>query len=392
MNPDINAIDDQGETELHKVCRAGDLDLLMKLLAEPDIDTSIKNNEGYTALHLALILDRTDLIKAFIATKKTGINDLAYKKDGLLHYAARHGNIDLLHFLLQQPTIDPMLKNKDNLTALHTALIVDNHPSIEVLMDYFGMRYQKTSNLKTLCWYIKEIEELFKPTNEIILTPNNATTLIESKLGGHPYLPNHIDYPENKNGFPLFFLAQINFSEMPTLDPFPQQGILAFYVDGFSPKYGLDLTRPTQPIGFRILYFENIDPKQAQTNFRFLPKFKNIPFDGVFSISFVQKIMAIPTSNRSLHQHLKLKADDQDKFYHAYECHLGSRVGGNAGFNQPDPRDYHKPELDKEILLLQINSEKYNLWGNLGVATFFISEVDLRNKNFSNVLYYWDGC
>ena len=30
------------------------------------------------------------------------------------------------------------------------------------------------------------------------------------------------------------------------------------------------------------------------------------------------------------------------------------------------------------------------MWGDAGVANFFISEQDLKNKDFTNVVYNWD--
>lgn len=32
------------------------------------------------------------------------------------------------------------------------------------------------------------------------------------------------------------------------------------------------------------------------------------------------------------------------------------------------------------------------MWGDFGVANFFISKDDLKNKNFTKILYNWDYC
>ena len=32
------------------------------------------------------------------------------------------------------------------------------------------------------------------------------------------------------------------------------------------------------------------------------------------------------------------------------------------------------------------------LWGDCGVANFFIKDEDLAKKDFSNILYSWDCC
>ncbi|NET28255.1 MAG: DUF1963 domain-containing protein [Okeania sp. SIO1I7] len=84
----------------------------------------------------------------------------------------------------------------------------------------------------------------------------NSNQWWESKFGGLPYLPRTIDYPTNKKGEYLKFLAQLNFSEMPLLENFPTQGILQFYIDGNDPSHGLDIYAQTNQDGFKILYFE----------------------------------------------------------------------------------------------------------------------------------------
>jgi len=43
-------------------------------------------------------------------------------------------------------------------------------------------------------------------------------------------------------------------------------------------------------------------------------------------------------------------------------------------------------------LLLQLDSDDSIdlMWGDSGVGNFFIKDEDLKNLNFSNVLYNWD--
>lgn len=56
--------------------------------------------------------------------------------------------------------------------------------------------------------------------------------------------------------------------------------------------------------------------------------------------------------------------------------------------SQDDPRKYRHDN----ILLLQINSD-FNqdiMWGDVGLGNFFIRKEDLKQLNFSNVLYNWD--
>ena len=70
---------------------------------------------------------------------------------------------------------------------------------------------------------------------------------------------------------------------------------------------------------------------------------------------------------------------------------------GYPHFTQHDPREYDE-NLNKgyDIQLLQIDSDygddDYIMWGDSGVANFFINEKDLENEDFGDVLYWWDCC
>ena len=67
---------------------------------------------------------------------------------------------------------------------------------------------------------------------------------------------------------------------------------------------------------------------------------------------------------------------------------------GYPNFTQEDPRSQDSPF---NTLLLQIDSMEEEgrnpiLWGDCGVANFFIPQADLENLDFSRVLYNWDCC
>ena len=70
----------------------------------------------------------------------------------------------------------------------------------------------------------------------------------------------------------------------------------------------------------------------------------------------------------------------------------GHKIGGFPNFTQSDIREVG----DYEILLLQIDSEGTEkneiIWGDCGVANFFIREKDLKELNFEKVIYNWDCC
>lgn len=44
------------------------------------------------------------------------------------------------------------------------------------------------------------------------------------------------------------------------------------------------------------------------------------------------------------------------------------------------------------MLLFQLDTVEDIMWGDSGVANFFISRDALKNKDFSKVYYNWDCC
>ena len=58
-------------------------------------------------------------------------------------------------------------------------------------------------------------------------------------------------------------------------------------------------------------------------------------------------------------------------------------------------RNIYDPRNDEEhdVLLFQLDSEEGSvMWGDCGVANFFINADALKRMDFSDVLYNWDCC
>lgn len=70
-------------------------------------------------------------------------------------------------------------------------------------------KYLNRADAKRLLEHKKNYLSLTRSSEE--------TTSTSSKIGGYGYLPTTIAYPLNPDKQPLSLLAQINFSEMPSL-------------------------------------------------------------------------------------------------------------------------------------------------------------------------------
>ncbi|HNI26728.1 MAG TPA: YwqG family protein, partial [Leptospiraceae bacterium] len=86
------------------------------------------------------------------------------------------------------------------------------------------------SRKKLLEKYNDIISSLYVNYIKIKSKKKGKTELWQSKFAGSPYLPKNKKHPLTKKGEHLYLLAQINFEEMPELHPFPQKGLLQFWI------------------------------------------------------------------------------------------------------------------------------------------------------------------
>lgn len=261
--------------------------------------------------------------------------------------------------------------------------------------------------------------------------------IAESKFGGRGYVPHDAAIPANSEGVQMRLLAQIDCRQI-TIPDFPTSGLLQFWAIN-DDLTGCNFDNNTEQKDFRICYYETIDP--TVTEEEVAAKEGNhqpceedeedfFPIDGCFGLEFeqttdrmsmcdyrFQKKMAELTRELYPEQAKQLLADEDAK--EAFEEELeeyieeqdeldetpdwlpnafGHKIGGYPGFSQWDPRDIPK-EDHHDILLLQIDTDYVDydadrgiMWGDSGVANFFISRENLKQRNFQDVIYTWDCC
>lgn len=260
--------------------------------------------------------------------------------------------------------------------------------------------------------YREVLEKTVRPS-ALITVRKEQTALHQSKFGGHPYLPQGAEHPQDENGQPMMLLAQLNFEELPHIDPMPKTGILQFYIPFGDDVYGLDFDDQTNQKNFRIVYHPNVvtDESALVTDFAYMDGIEDdmVPFTGEYQLSFQPKNEPVSMND---YRFESLTADAQINMEQTVEVDgetldmwdvcsdklsgNGHKVGGYPTFTQQDPRGDEGEYSGYEILLLQIDTDYGDgidiMWGDSGVANFFIKEEDLRNLDFSKVLYNWDCC
>ena len=271
------------------------------------------------------------------------------------------------------------------------------------------------------------LEKNKKPMIEISLS-DEKPNLFQSKFGRVPYLPKDKEVPKNKENEQLTLLAQINIDELPENNIYPmKEGILQFWILN-DDILGLDYDTHLGD-GYKIIYYKEID--KSVTEEEILEKYKPykdedsyFPIEGEFSLNFKLTDGYFSDSNDDFREIVdremkKFYDENKDKYSEILKIYdkenqlnyweiwdileedkeigeklfgAGHKIGGFPDFTQSDIREVG----DYEILLLQIDSvgtEKNEImWGDCGIANFFIREKDLKELNFDRAIYNWDCC
>ncbi|MCG2612637.1 DUF1963 domain-containing protein [Terrimonas sp. NA20] len=254
-----------------------------------------------------------------------------------------------------------------------------------------------------------EIEGTGLPSVAITAVPLEEIPPAASKFGGYPYIPVGFPYPKDAGGSYMYPLAQINFSEVPPVDGFPRSGYLQIYISAYDQMLGSDYPDLQSQKNFRIFFLEENEIAVHQTDFSFLDDIMDsgtLPIQTSHRLSFTEKEdhmgmadvrveMALGLKvSRMIDRIIKKYPDEDENILYQKFCNTfsgrGHKIGGYAGFTQTDPR-FKNPPFDHYILLLQIDSDEEIMWGEMGVAHFFIHPDDLAKKDFSKVMYTWDN-
>lgn len=250
-------------------------------------------------------------------------------------------------------------------------------------------------------WEALETTKL--PYISIEATPVQTMRLEQSKFGHYPKIPVGFDYPKDVAGNYMYPLAQINFKEVPPFPGYPTEGLLQFYISVHDELFGLDFENNQSQQNFRIHYFEEAQVEKHQSDFSFLQETMTNDASPVYKPHALKYSLAdaylgvgdvrYENSGRLLVEQITdrypaIKEELEESIYDDFS-NSGHKIGGYAYFTQEDPRLYNDATKDF-LLLLQIDTDKEIMWGDAGVANFFIHPDDLAKKDFSKVIYNWD--
>lgn len=270
---------------------------------------------------------------------------------------------------------------------------------------------------------VKRLIEETKTPFLLVELSDTMPSIFESKVGGLPYLPKDGQPPVDSHGVQMRLLAQINCADLMPLEGYPHTGILQFWL--------------TTHLAFeehKVVYYDDHDETvTAEEVSHKLYEYINddsFPVNGEYGMIFTLAEESMSRDDDRIcrmfcqiytelsGKYISCPDGGGDDVYQAYEYYvddavsMGHKVGGYNSACQRSPfwcEHYKQGEEvdlnsdDEYLLLFQLDSEYgiydretqtwdylHVMWGDAGVGNFFIKRRDLRDRDFSNVTFYWD--
>ena len=228
----------------------------------------------------------------------------------------------------------------------------------------------------------------------------------ESRIGGAPLAigdePNWPKRPDD--GFPLAFVAQINFADFPPLEGFPSKGILQIFssFEWIDDVKGCDriIRWDPDPVSDRLLTIPDEIQQTTRRVSEFSEKARRVGLPLTFELGvapgnpdnwpFEAKNPWMENrlpENEDVAAILDDWGDRTDRILAGYGIHW---VGGHPTFIQADPR-IENPEcrhLDRVVFHLGYDDDIK--LGDSGVLNVMISRDALAKRDFQSAYLTWD--
>ena len=141
LSKDINAIDEEGCTALHRATQNGKSETVELLLGSKGIDVNLEDNKDRTALFYAVELDDIGLVSLFL-TKAISLLDKKVLEEAL-HLAVAQRYVDITRLLIALPEINVNAPNVYDDSVLIVA-VGDGRPGmVELLVETRGDDFNK---------------------------------------------------------------------------------------------------------------------------------------------------------------------------------------------------------------------------------------------------------
>ena len=226
-------------------------------------------------------------------------------------------------------------------------------------------------------------------------------------------------------------VAQINCAELPKNELYPKTGILQFWLDPYDELgLGADLKNPVSQVNTRVIYYPNLEEtnpcahtlvmpdQEKQTEMEFMAWPVHVDQGWEIGLSFEETSEGITPQNWWVYQSRFVELWNElypqqpigdftgidayapageerpsVMFYRDIAQRSYHKLGGHPEFTQQDPRQEHDGFDNYTINLLTMfseDAEKFvTVWGDQGTANWLITPEQLKNRDFSKVLFEW---
>ncbi|WP_274308367.1 YwqG family protein [Solibacillus daqui] len=233
-----------------------------------------------------------------------------------------------------------------------------------------------------------------------ILTPvSQPAFLHESKFAGLPFLTHELEHPKDEYNQYMLLLAQINFAEFKLEKPFPEGGILQFYIS----QHCYDKVKfHSQYCHFKVQFLSHQeDYKNGLHDFTYLRdvNLTHFPIQQEMKLHATTQFEPVSATDYRLIDYFNpeiMTASitlDERSFEDVYlESYLAAdhKIGGYPYFIHEDFRkqSYYLQHYDTLLLQIVSNDEQYIMWGDSGIISFFINSDKLANQDFSDIYFH----
>ncbi|XP_046634899.1 serine/threonine-protein phosphatase 6 regulatory ankyrin repeat subunit B-like isoform X2 [Daphnia pulicaria] len=144
---DINCRDVNGSTALHYAIMASNV-ITARCLLKKGADPTVRDNKGYTPLHIAAEMDKdSDILNLLVSNEKVDINETTSQdRRTAVHLAIIKSNVTAAHFLLSNGA-NPSVADKYGRTPLHwAALLAKDMNIVALLLNHKGTNVNYLDN------------------------------------------------------------------------------------------------------------------------------------------------------------------------------------------------------------------------------------------------------
>lgn len=246
------------------------------------------------------------------------------------------------------------------------------------------------------------LRENLQPYQHLIDSTNKTSYLLQfhpisesttlNQIGGNPVINSYHSIPKDNKGNDMLLLAQIDFKKIPLKQPFPQNGIVQFFVNA---DFGKDNFQK-QNEQFFVRYIEPHQLHEEKPNSYIPPIHRNHIASAPIPYTFSGIVNEEPVSffdyryEKHFNGFNQIISADERTFDDIYTiCFLGAehKIGGYPYFIHEDFRSKHEHLKKYDTLLLQlVDDDEYKIgYRDSGIISFFIEEKKLIDRDFTDV-------